>query len=48
MHEGHIETQDDIEEALLDKYFEERNQLSIDNLLGTGPNREDLINEDIG
>ena len=45
MDEGHIETQDDIEEALLDKYFEERNQLSIDNLLGTGPNREDLINE---
>lgn len=45
MHEGHIETQEDIEEALLDKYFESRNQLSIDTLLGNGPNREELINE---
>lgn len=45
MHEGHIETQEDIEETLLDKYFEDRNQLSIESLLGNGPNKEDLINQ---
>ncbi|MGL5506639.1 MAG: DUF488 family protein [Paraclostridium sp.] len=45
MHEGHIEKQTDIEEALLDKYFESRNQLSIDSILGNGPDKEELINE---
>lgn len=45
MHEGHIEKQEDIEESLLDKYFESRNQLSIDSLLGNGPDKEELINE---
>ncbi|WP_304341056.1 DUF488 family protein [Metaclostridioides mangenotii] len=34
-----------IENSLLDKYFSNRNQLSMDNLLGTTMSREDMINE---
>ncbi|WP_330369440.1 hypothetical protein [Metaclostridioides mangenotii] len=30
---------------MLDKYFSNRNQLSMDNLLGTAMSREDMINE---
>ena len=45
MHEGHIENQENIEEALLDKYFDDRNQLSIDSLLGNAPNRQDMIDQ---
>lgn len=37
--------QNDIEESLLDKYFSERNQLSIDNLLGNAKSKEDMIKE---
>lgn len=45
MHEGHIEYQNNIEEQLLDKYFDERNQLSIDNLLGKAMDKTDMLNE---
>lgn len=40
-----LASQNDIEEDLLDKYFSERNQLSIDNLLGNSMDREEMINE---
>lgn len=40
-----LSSQDDIEESLLDKYFSERNQLSIDNLLGNAKSRDDMIKE---
>ena len=39
MHEGNIE------EDLLNKYFSDRNQLSIDSLLGTDKSREEMIEE---
>ncbi|WP_042275235.1 DUF488 domain-containing protein [[Clostridium] dakarense] len=40
-----LASQNDIEESLLDKYFDERNQLSIDNLLGNEKSRDDMIKE---
>ena len=40
-----IKNQEYINERLLDKYFEERNQLSIDNFLGNSIDEEDMINE---
>lgn len=40
-----IASQKDIEEMLLDKYFKDRNQLTIDSLLGNGKSREDMIKE---
>lgn len=43
MHEGDLKTQSDLEEQLLDKYFNCRNQLTIDGLLGNGLNREEMI-----
>ena len=45
MHEGNIVNQDYIEEDLLNKYFSDRNQLSIDSLLGTDKSREEMIEE---
>lgn len=45
LHEGGLATQDDIEEDLLNKYFSDRNQLSIDNLLGIAKSREEMIKE---
>lgn len=45
MHEGNLKTQNDLEELLLEKYFEQRNQLTIDNLLGNSMSREDMIEE---
>ena len=45
MHEGDLKTQNDLEELLLEKYFNHRNQLTIDNLLGNTMTREDMINE---
>lgn len=45
MHDESLKTQSYIEEQLLDKYFDERNQLSIDNLLGNDLNREAMIEE---
>ena len=45
MHEGNIVNQDHIEEDLLNKYFSDRNQLSIDSLLGTDKSREEMIEE---
>lgn len=40
-----IKDQDYIEERILDKYFPERNQITIDALLGNEKTREDLIKE---
>lgn len=45
MHEGNIVNQDYIEEDLLNKYFSDRNQLSIDSLLGIDKSREEMIEE---
>lgn len=45
MHEGNLSCQEDIEESLLEKYFAERNQLSVDNLLGDAVTREDMLQE---
>ncbi|WP_330694231.1 DUF488 domain-containing protein [Intestinibacter bartlettii] len=45
MHEGCLKTQDELEEQLLEKYFEGRNQLTIDSLLGNDMSREDMIKE---
>lgn len=40
-----IAYQDEIEENLLDKYFSDRHQLSIDNLIGNAMTREEMINQ---
>ncbi|HCQ5599920.1 DUF488 family protein [Clostridioides difficile] len=45
MHEGNLAYQEDIEKSLLDKYFSDRKQLSIDNLLGSALTREEMIQE---
>lgn len=45
LHEGGLANQNDIEEDLLNKYFSERNQISIDSLLGTAKSREEMIEE---
>ncbi len=40
-----IVTQDDIEEMLLNKYFSNRNQITIEDLTGDSLNNEEMINE---
>lgn len=40
-----IVTQDDIEEMLLNKYFSNRNQITIEDLTGNSLNDEEMINE---
>ena len=45
MHEGNLKTQEELEEQLLEKYFEGRNQLTMDSLLGNAMSHEDMINE---
>ena len=45
MHEGNLKTQNELEELLLEKYFDQRNQLTIDTLLGNDMSHEDMINE---
>lgn len=45
LHEGNLANQQKIEEALLNKYFDDRNQLSIDNLIGTNKSNEEMIEE---
>ncbi len=45
MHEGDLKSQVDLEELLLEKYFDQRNQLTIDTLLGNDMSRTDMINE---
>lgn len=45
MHEGYLKSQNDLEELLLEKYFNQRNQLTIDALLGNSMSRDDMINE---
>ena len=38
-------SQDDIEQMLLDKYFSNRNQMTIDDLIGNSLTREEMIEE---
>lgn len=45
MHEGDLKVQSELEEQLLEKYFEDRNQLTIDSLFGNAISREDMIKE---
>lgn len=45
MHEGYLKNQSDLEELLLEKYFDQRNQLTIDNLLGSALTKDEMINE---
>lgn len=45
MHEGDLKSQTDLEELLLEKYFGQRDQLTIDTLLGNSISRDDMINE---
>ncbi|MGL4656494.1 MAG: DUF488 family protein [Sarcina sp.] len=45
LHEGGLGNQAYVEECLLDKYFSERNQLTIDSLLGNEKSREEMIEE---
>lgn len=40
-----LATQEEMEKELLDKYFPNRNQLTIDELLGKSMSEEDMINE---
>ena len=40
-----IAYQDDIEKSILEKYFEDRNQITIDSLLGTSKSEEEMIEE---
>ena len=40
-----IASQDDIEQMLLDKYFSNRNQMTIDDLIGNSLSREEMIEE---
>lgn len=40
-----IASQEDIEQNLLDKYFKDREQITIDSLLGNGLTDEDMIKE---
>ncbi len=44
-HEGDLKSQSDLEELLLEKYFNHRNQITIDSLLGNAMSREDMIEE---
>ena len=45
LHEGGLGNQEYIEECLLDKYFPERHQLTLDSLLGNSKSREEMIEE---
>jgi uncharacterized protein (DUF488 family) len=45
LHEEILGDEEYIENSLLDKYFSNRNQLSMDNLLGTTMSRKDMIKE---
>src|SRR5699024_11593209 len=40
-----IASQNDIEKSILEKYFEDRNQMTIDYLLGTNKSEEEMIKE---
>ena len=40
-----IAYQDDIEKSILEKYFEDRNQITIDSLLGTDKSEDEMIKE---
>ena len=40
-----LATQEDLEKEMLDKYFPNRNQLTIDYFLGDGMSEEEMIKE---
>lgn len=40
-----IAYQDDIEKSILEKYFEDRNQITIDSLLGTDKSEDEMVKE---
>jgi len=40
-----IAYQDDIEKSILEKYFEDRNQITIDSLLGTDKSEDEMIKD---
>lgn len=43
LHENTIATQEELEERMLEKYYNTRNQITFDTLLGVEPSREELI-----
>ncbi|WP_432666457.1 DUF488 domain-containing protein [Wukongibacter baidiensis] len=43
LHDYTLVSQEELEEKLLEKYFDSRNQITIDNYMGKGPSKEDLI-----
>ena len=45
MHEGDLKSQTDLEDLLLEKYFDHRNQLTIDSLLGNDISEDKMIDE---
>ncbi|MGG5461563.1 DUF488 family protein [Clostridium sp. B9] len=45
LHDYSLANQEDIENMLLDKYFKERNQLTLDSLLGNEMSRDEMIEE---
>lgn len=45
VHEGGTISQRDIENQMLDKYFKDRSQITIENLLGIDNDREELIDK---
>ncbi|WP_297438178.1 DUF488 family protein [uncultured Clostridium sp.] len=45
LHEGGLGNQEYIEECLLDKYFPNRHQLTLDSLLGNSKSREEMVEE---
>ena len=45
LNDGNLANQDDIEEDLLNKYFEDRKQISIESLMGKEKSRQELIEQ---
>lgn len=45
LHEGNVVSQDYIDEELLNKYFSDKDQISIDSLLGKGQDKQEMIEE---
>lgn len=45
LHEGGLAEQEYIENQLLDKYFSDRNQITIDSLIGNSMSKKDMIND---
>ena len=45
LHDYTLASQEELEERLLVKYYDNRNQITIDTYMGTEPSKEDLIKE---